>query len=68
MYDKQSVSTFDIDATMNPLFEEYTMDFDITGFMNDAAIHTGVPVGRKSGGFEVPIPSLVNFLCNPDAM
>ena len=68
MYDKQSASTFDIDATMNPLFEQSTMDFDITAIMNDAAIHSGVLVGRKSGGSEVPIPCLVNFLRNPDAM
>ena len=65
LQDQQVVSRLDIANTIKPLIEESGMDFDITEFMNEA-IHCGVLVRSKSGGYEAPIPSLVNFLLDSD--
>ena len=65
--EKESVSLSDIRSAMVPIFEQIGEDFNIREFVNDA-IHVGLLVERYDEDYEVPIPSLVNYLQDPDSI
>ena len=66
LHNRSSVTELEIEETLLPTFKRSTSTFLIDEFMDDA-IHRGLLVERQDGNFEVPIPSLIQFLRDPDA-